>query len=71
MKTEPVCAINEKPKNPCTRCGLEFFQNYLSLCKAKTEKCGTAEELAISHVCANNQKLPTLGDEPEKHLLAE
>ena len=34
-KKEPVCAIENKNKNPCTRCGWEFNQNHLSVCKAK------------------------------------
>ena len=39
VEIEPIYAIKERLKNPCTRCGLEFSQNHLSLCKAKTEKC--------------------------------
>ena len=38
IKNEPVYAVTER-KNPCTRCGLEFSQNHLTLCKAKSEKC--------------------------------
>ena len=36
IKQEPIININ---RNPCTRCGLEFTQNYLMACKAKNEKC--------------------------------
>ena len=35
---EPVFAVAER-KNPCTRCGLEFSQNLLSMCKANNEPC--------------------------------
>ena len=38
-KKETVYAIDGRGKNPCTRCGLEFNQNHLSVCKAKGEKC--------------------------------
>ena len=38
IKAEPVWKINERPKNPCTRCGLELIQNHLSACKAKAER---------------------------------
>ena len=38
IKTEPVYAVTER-KNPCTRCGLEFSQNHLSMCKAINERC--------------------------------
>ena len=34
---EPVYAVTEK--NLCTRCGQEFSQNHLAICKAKNEKC--------------------------------
>ena len=37
-KSEPVYAVTER-KNPCTRCGLEFSQNHLEVCKAKKERC--------------------------------
>ena len=36
---EPIFAIDNKRKNPCTRCGMEFVQNHLTICKAKKEKC--------------------------------
>ena len=39
IKAEPICAINERPKNRCTKCGLELIQNHLSTCKAKNERC--------------------------------
>ena len=38
IKAEPVYAVTER-KSPCTRCGLEFNQNHLSMCKAKDERC--------------------------------
>ena len=39
IKKEPIFAIDNKRKNPCTRCGMEFVQNHLTICKAKKEKC--------------------------------
>ena len=39
IKNEPICSINERTKNPCTRCGFELAQNHLSTCKAKDERC--------------------------------
>ena len=38
-KKETVYAIDGRGRNPCTKCGLEFNQNHLSVCKAKGEKC--------------------------------
>ena len=31
VKTEPVYAKNERPKNPCTQCWLEFSQNHIPM----------------------------------------
>ena len=38
IKSEPIYAVTEK-RNPCTRCGPEFSQNHISVCKARNEKC--------------------------------
>ena len=38
-KKKLVCAIENKNKNPCTRCGWEFNQNHLSVWKANGENC--------------------------------
>ena len=38
MKKKPVFAIDNKGKNPCTRCGMEFVQSHLTICKTKNEK---------------------------------
>ena len=38
IKSKPVYAVTER-KSPCTRCGLEFSQNHLAVCKAKNERC--------------------------------
>ena len=46
IKNEPVCAVNER-NNPCSRCGLEFFQSHLAVCKAKNERCRNCS--LISH----------------------
>ena len=32
IKNEPVYAIDNKSRNPCTRCGLEFTTNALTVC---------------------------------------
>ena len=39
IKKETVYAIDGGGRNPCTRCGLAFNQNHLSVCRAKGEKC--------------------------------
>ena len=39
IKNEPTCSIDERPKNPCTRCCLEFVRNHWSTCKAKNQRC--------------------------------
>ena len=39
IKIEPVYSKDNRNKNPCTRCGLEFITNNLAVCKAKNEKC--------------------------------
>ena len=39
IKKETVYAIDGHGRNPCKRCGLQFNQNHLSVCKAKGEKC--------------------------------
>ena len=39
IKKGPLYAIDNRGKLPCTRCGLEFSQNHLAVCKAKNEKC--------------------------------
>ena len=39
IENEPVYAIDNKNRIPCTRCGLELVTNYLAVCKAKNEKC--------------------------------
>ena len=38
IENEPVYAVTER-KNPCTRCGLDFSQTHLALCREKNEKC--------------------------------
>ena len=39
IKMESVLAVErQSTRNPCTRCGLEFSQNYLASCRTKTEK---------------------------------
>ena len=42
IKKEPIFAIDNKGKNPCTRCGMEFVQNHLTICKAKMRKAEIA-----------------------------
>ena len=39
IKSEPVLAINEKGKNPCTRCRAEFNTNHPAIYKTKSEQC--------------------------------
>ena len=39
IKNKPVYAIENRNKNPCTKCGLEFVTNQTAVCKAKNEKC--------------------------------
>ena len=39
IKKEPIFAIDNKEKNPCTRCGKDIVQTHLTICKAKNEKC--------------------------------
>ena len=46
IKNEPVCAVNER-KSPCSRCGLDFSQSHLAVCKAKNERCRNCS--LISH----------------------
>ena len=71
MKTEPVYVINKRPKNLCTRCGLEFSQSHLSLCSVKTEKCRSGGGIGhVARMC-KKPKRPTLEDRPENQLLAE
>ena len=43
IKNEPVYPIDNKNRNPCTRCGLDFVTNHLAVCKSKNQKyrnCG-------------------------------
>ena len=39
IENEPVYAIDNKNKNPVTRCGLEIVTNHLAASMAKNEKC--------------------------------
>ena len=39
IKKEPKYAFDNKGKNRCTRCGMEFAQTHIMTCKATNEKC--------------------------------
>ena len=71
MKTEPACVTNERTKNPCSTCGLEFAQSLYRYAKQKQKNGEVVERYAILRACAKNQKLPVSEDPPEKQLLAE
>ena len=71
IKSETVYAVAER-KNPCTRCGLEFSQNHLAVCRAKNERCrncSTIDHFARTCKCPKSSNIKGRGNFTGKSVM--